>query len=95
VRDSLPALTKSLGAPAPALLSAVFERWEEIVGPTIAAHAWPLRILDGVLRIGVDQPAWATQLTFLGPDLLRKVSVATHSTAIDKVEIKVLPRRRK
>jgi len=95
VRDSLPGLAKSLGAPAPALLTTVFDRWEEIVGSSIAAHAWPLRIHDGVLRIGVDQPPWATQLTFLGPELLRKLSAATGSTAIDKVEIKVVPKRRK
>jgi predicted nucleic acid-binding Zn ribbon protein len=95
VRDSLAGLAKSLGAPPPALLRAVFERWEEIVGPTIAAHAWPLRVHEGVLRIGVDQPAWATQLTFLGPELLRKVTAATGDSAITGVEIKVVPGRRK
>ncbi len=95
VKDFLPTLAKSLGAPRPSLLSAVFDRWEEIVGETIAAHAWPLRIHQGVLRIGVDQPPWATQLTFLGPDLLRKIAAATGEAGIDKVEIKVVPRRQK
>jgi predicted nucleic acid-binding Zn ribbon protein len=88
-------LAKSLGAPAPSILSAVFDRWEEIVGASVAAHAWPLRIHDGVLRIGVDQPPWATQLTFLGPELLRKVAAVAGDTTIDKVEIKVVPRQRK
>jgi predicted nucleic acid-binding Zn ribbon protein len=95
VKDFLPALAKSLGAPRPSLLSAVFDRWEEIVGEPIAAHAWPLRIHEGVLRIGVDQPPWATQLTFLGPDLLRKIAAATGEAGIDKVEIKVVPQRQK
>jgi predicted nucleic acid-binding Zn ribbon protein len=95
VRDSLPGLARALGAPAPSLLNAVFAEWEEIVGPTIAANAWPLRIHDGVLRIGVDQPAWAAQLTFLGPELVRKVAAATGQTGIDRVEIKVVARRRK
>lgn len=95
VRDSLPALARSLGAPAPAVLSAVFDRWEEIVGPAIAAESWPVRITDGVLRIGVEQPGWATQLSFLGPDLVRKVAAATGNTAIHKIEVKVGPRPRK
>lgn len=95
VRDSLPRLAKSLGAPAPALLTAIFARWEEIVGSTIAAHAWPLSVRDGVLRLGVDQPAWATQLGFLGPDLLRKVVAATGETTIVTVEVKVVGQRRK
>jgi predicted nucleic acid-binding Zn ribbon protein len=95
VADSLAALARSLGAPAPSLLRAVFDQWEEIVGPAIAAHAWPLRIQDGVLRIGVDQPAWATQLTFLGPELLRRLRAATGDAAIERVEIKVVAHRRK
>jgi predicted nucleic acid-binding Zn ribbon protein len=95
VGDSLPGLARALGAPAPSLLNAVFARWEEIVGASIAANAWPLRIQDGVLRIGVEHPAWASQLTFLGPELVRKVAAATGETGIDKVEIKVVARGRK
>lgn len=95
VRDSLPGLARSLGAPAPALLSAVFDRWEEIVGPAIAAESWPIRITDGVLRIGVEHPGWATQLGFLGPDVVRKVAAATGDPAIQKIEVKVGQRPRK
>jgi predicted nucleic acid-binding Zn ribbon protein len=84
-----------LGAPAPSVLSAIFSSWEEIVGPAIAAEAWPLQVKDGVLRIGVEHPAWATQLMFLGPELVRKVTSATGETAVQKIEVKVVPRRPK
>jgi predicted nucleic acid-binding Zn ribbon protein len=93
VGDSLPALARKLGAPAPSALSALFARWEDIVGPTIAAQAWPLQVRDGVLRIGVDLPGWATQLTFLAPELLRQVVAATGDATIQKIEVKVAPRR--
>jgi predicted nucleic acid-binding Zn ribbon protein len=82
-----------LGAPNPVLLSALFSQWDEIVGPTIAAQAWPMRVKDGVLRIGVTQPGWATQLTFLGPDLVRKVAAATGDPSVTKIDVKVLSRR--
>jgi predicted nucleic acid-binding Zn ribbon protein len=95
VRDSLPRLTQLFGAPVPSVLTALFARWEEIVGPLIAAHAWPVRVVDGVLRIGVEQPGWATQLTFLAPDLLRKVAAATGDSSIQKIEVKVMAQRRK
>ncbi|MDQ1356910.1 MAG: hypothetical protein QOF20_484 [Acidimicrobiaceae bacterium] len=95
VADSLPRLARSLGAPAPSVLSAIFSSWEEIVGPAIAAEAWPLQVKDGVLRIGVEHPAWATQLMFLGPELVRKVTSATGETAVQKIEVKVVPRRPK
>ncbi|MDQ6614963.1 MAG: DUF721 domain-containing protein [Actinomycetota bacterium] len=95
VADSLPGLARSLGAPSPSVLGALFERWEEIVGPAIAAHAWPIRVQGGVLRIGVEQPAWATQLAFLGPELVRKVASATGDAAVEKIEMKVVARRQK
>ncbi len=86
---------RSFGAPAPSLLHALFTRWEEIVGPAIAGHAWPLSVRDGVLRIGVEQPGWATQLTFLGPELARQVAAATGDTTVEKIEVKVMSRRPK
>jgi predicted nucleic acid-binding Zn ribbon protein len=95
VRDSLPRLAQLFGAPAPSVLTALFARWEEIVGPVIAAHAWPVRVVDGVLRIGVEQPGWATQLTFLGPDLVRKVVAATGDSSVQKIEVKVMSHRPK
>jgi predicted nucleic acid-binding Zn ribbon protein len=95
VKDSLPRLAQRFGAPAPPVLTALFARWEEIVGPLVAAQAWPLRVADGVLRIGVEQPGWATQLTFLAPELVRQVVAATGDTSVQKIEVKVMPRRPK
>ena len=95
VADALPRLLASLRAPAPAVLDAVFTRWEDIVGPAIADHAWPLKIQDGVLHLGVEQPAWASQLAFLGPQLVRKVVAATGDDTVKKIELKVVARRPK
>ncbi len=91
--ESLPGLARRLGVPAPSVLSALFSRWEDIVGPLIAAEAWPIRVKDGVLRIGVTQPGWATQLAFLGPDLVRKVTAAIGDTSVSGIEVKVLSQR--
>jgi len=93
VADSLAGWAHRLGAPSPELLTTVFARWEEIVGPTIADHAWPLTLSRGVLRIGVDQPGWATQLRFLGADLLERLAAAAGGTTIERVEIKVVGER--
>ena len=43
-------------------LGAIKEGFAEVVGEPIASHATPIRLLDGVLTLAVDQPAWATQL---------------------------------
>jgi len=60
-------------APTTATLTAVFARWEEIVGPTVARHVKPVRLTGGVLVVAVDQPAWATQVKALGSGLLARV----------------------
>ena len=92
VADSLPGLTRALGAPAPSVLGSLFSHWEEIVGPAIATEAWPVSVRDGVLRIGVEHPAWATQLRFLGAEVVRRVAAATGDGAVQTIEVKVLRR---
>ncbi len=71
VGDSLAGLAERLGAPPPALLTAVFADWEHLVGPAIAAHARPLSLSRRVLVIGADHPGWATQLRYFSAELLR------------------------
>jgi hypothetical protein len=74
VADSLERIAASLGAPRPSLLGAVFTRWEQLVGPDVAAHATPRSLRDGVLIVMVDHPAWATSLRLLSADLLARIA---------------------
>jgi len=91
VSDSLDGMTRHLGAPRASVLHAVFARWEEVVGSSIAAHAEPVSVRDNVLVIATEEPGWATQLRFLGPGLLRRLSAVAGVDSIDRVEIKVRP----
>ena len=86
--ESLDRLTSSLGVPSAAALGAVFDRWDDIVGPAVAEHVQPRSLRDGVLVVEVDQPAWATQLRFLEADVLRRVAEVT-GTAADRLEVRL------
>jgi predicted nucleic acid-binding Zn ribbon protein len=66
----------------------VFGRWEETVGPALAAHVRPVRLDRQVLLVEVDDPAWATHLRFLEDDLCRKVGTVT-GTTVERLEIRV------
>ena len=55
----------------------MFTRWREIVGDSVADHAWPVALEKGVLVVAVDHPAWATQLGFLEADVRRQVAEMT------------------
>jgi predicted nucleic acid-binding Zn ribbon protein len=67
----------------------VFAHWEGVVGPNVAAHAHPLTLRDGVLIVGVDQPAWATELNHLKADLLRRIGEVTGSAEVTEVRVRV------
>ena len=89
LRPSLDRLTQRLGAPAPTALTAIFARWEEAVGPTIADHAQPVSLREGVLVVRVDEPGWATQLRYLANDVLRRLDEAAGAHVADRLEVRV------
>jgi predicted nucleic acid-binding Zn ribbon protein len=91
VGDSLAGLAKRLGAPPPALLTAVFAQWENLVGPAIAAHAKPLSVTRRVLLIGADHPGWATQLRYLSAQLLDRLAATAGPGQIERVDIRIVP----
>lgn len=51
------------------------DRWAELVGGPIAAHAHPVGLQDGVLTLGCDHPAWIEELSrFHRPAILRNIA---------------------
>ena len=92
--ESLDGLARRLGAPAASSMSAVFTKWADAVGPSIAAHARPVGLHDGVLTVAVDDPAWASQLRFLANELVAKVASVAGSDVVGRIEIRVESPRR-
>jgi predicted nucleic acid-binding Zn ribbon protein len=78
-----------LGAPKAATLRLLFSHWVDIVGETVADHVTPVSLVDGVLRVVADQPAWATEARFLGPEIVRRCEAVTGDDAVRRVEVKV------
>ncbi len=48
--------------------------WPEIAGAKTAEHTRAIAVEDKTLVVSVDSPAWMTQLRFLKPQLLKKIS---------------------
>ena len=90
--DSLDRISKSLGGPSATALATIFAGWPAIVGAAVAAHAEPLSLVRGTLTIGVDQPGWATQLTYLETDLLRRIEEVAGAGAVQRVRVTVRPK---
>ena len=66
----------------------MFGRWEEAVGPALAAHVRPVRLERGTLLVEVDDPAWATQVRFLADDVRARLRDAV-GVAVDRLEVRV------
>ena len=81
VRESLGRYRTALGA--------VVEAWAAAVGDDIAGHATPVAVRGGALVVEVDDPAWASQLKWLGNDLLARLAEATGGPVAERVEIRV------
>jgi hypothetical protein len=87
--DLLGPAARSFGVQDPKVVSALWRRWAEVVGESIASHAEPTSLRDGVLKVRADSPVWATEINYLaeeirsaierelGPGSVRSLSVWT------------------
>ncbi len=93
--DALDGLLRSLrGGAGRAEVGGVFGRWEDAVGPAVAAHVRPVRLEHGALLVEVEDPAWATQVRFLADDLRRRLREVS-GVVVDRIDVRVgRPRRR-
>ena len=91
LKDLLGPFGKRLGLRDPASTGLVWARWEEIVGPGIAAHCRPSSLREGVLRLRADGPTWATEVGYLGEDIKRKVNAAAGARLVSEVRVWVGP----
>ena len=91
VARALDAVTRDMGTEGHVLVRLV-SVWEEIVGPVLGAHTRPLGLKGGTLTVGVDQPGWATEVSFLEADLCRRVREALGVEGVVRLAVRVRSR---
>jgi predicted nucleic acid-binding Zn ribbon protein len=94
VGETLDRVLAGLGAPSRAGVEVVFDRWSEIVGASLATHSRPAAINGDVLVVACDEPAVATHVRFLEPQLLGRISELSGARQIARIEVRVGKRRR-
>lgn len=88
ISKSLDSVMKSLRGTDRIQIGGVFGRWEDSVGPTVAAHVRPIRVDEGVLTVEADDPAWATQVKFLAGTITTRLAEVA-GVRIERVEVRV------
>ena len=69
------------------------EAWPNLVGPRVARHARAVAFRHGTLHVEVEGSAWMQELTFLKPDLARRINQHLGSELVRDVRLS-LPRTR-
>jgi len=91
VGDALRAVRRQLGTPAPSVLERVRTLWPEVAGAVLAAHSEPLHLRAGVLRIRVDDQAWAGQFRYLTDTVVAALDAAVPGAAIRELSVTAGP----
>lgn len=69
VGDTLRSLVSRRGWDERLRGASAWSRWEEIVGPDLAARCEPVRLVSGTLTVRAENQVWATQLRYMLPHL--------------------------
>jgi len=89
-------LIRGLRLPGEALDAADLARagWAQAVGPKIASHTRPARMVRGRLVVEVEDKIWQRQLFALTPYILRNLAKHLGAGVVEDLEFRVMPRGR-
>ena len=91
--DVLAALLERYGVARDVRAHRLITEWTHIVGPRIAARAWPESIRVGVLWVRVANAAWLQELSLLRDDLLERVRDALGNRPfVEDLKFQLVPR---
>lgn len=66
----------------------VLRLWSEIAGSMIASRTKAEKIIDGVLYITVENPAWRNELVYQSEELRVKLNQRLGTTIIKEIKLK-------
>jgi len=88
ISESLGEAARLAGVPGGPELVAIQRHWEAAVGPYIASHARPRKLVKGVLVVSADHPALACELRLLSEELLGRLRESVGS-CVESVTVAV------
>jgi len=65
--------------------------WATVIGPQIAVHTMPERILRGILHLRVDHPIWSHQLFLFKEEIIKKSNDFLASPMISDIRFQIGP----
>ena len=80
---------RSFDAPPATTLAPLFADWDRLVGPQVAAHTRPVALTGTTLVVSVSDPAWATQLRWMGDEVVERLTEGLGPGVVETIEVRV------
>jgi len=69
----------------------VFEGWRELVGEQVADRCEPASLGKGVLKVWAASAAWAAELKYLAPEVIRRVNAGVGREVVRELRVALRP----
>lgn len=89
LQDALARFLRHAQLPSVDTTVSIFGRWDELVGPEVAAHARPVVLERDRLVVEVDESVWASELRWRERVVLDHLRAELGASAPAKLEIRV------
>jgi predicted nucleic acid-binding Zn ribbon protein len=74
--------------------AALWKIWPSVVGDAAAAHAKPLWIKDGILKVAVTEPVWLNELRFASEEIRSSLNAVLGRPAVRQIQFRTDPSKR-
>ena len=88
LRLVLDQLLKDFGTPDIKSITSIVDQWEDIVGPDLASKISAVAIKGSELIVRVDDPAWASQISWLESQLLEKIEKVVGNEKVSSIRVR-------
>ena len=88
LRSVLEQLLKDFGTPDITTVTSIINEWEEIVGSDLATKISAVAINGSELIVRVDDPVWASQISWLEKQLLDKITRLVGEEKITSIRVR-------
>ena len=90
LRSVLEQLLKDFGTPDIKVVTSIIDQWEEIVGSDLASKISAVAISGSELIVRVDDPVWASQISWLESQLLDKITRLIGEEKITSIRVRTI-----
>ena len=91
LRDVLPAAGARMGVDQAVAVGRLHSSWRALVGDAVAEHAEPVSLREGILKVRVASPTWATEVAFLAPQIRGKVNEVIAPGLVREIRVYTAP----